>query len=55
MTNRRPMARRASSGPGLPRGPLGPIVLGTLLVVVAFGSAFLTGAIGGQPPTDRFG
>ncbi len=50
MTHRRPMARRTSSGSGRPRGPLGPIVLGTLLVVAAFGSALLTGAIGGQPP-----
>jgi len=52
VTDRRPMARRASPGPGpgLPRGPRGPIVLGSVLVAIAFGSALLTGAIGGQPP-----
>jgi outer membrane protein assembly factor BamB len=43
------MARRASSGPGLPRGPLGPIALGSLLVVLV--GAVLAGVMGGQSPT----
>ena len=47
MTNRRPMARRTTSGPGLPRGPLGAVLLGTLVALAVVGS-LLAAVIGGQ-------
>ena len=49
MTHRRPMARRTTSGPGLPRGPLGAVLVGTLVALAVVGS-LLGVAVGGQAP-----
>ena len=53
MTDRQPMAHPTAPEPGRSRGPLGPIVLGSLVVVAIVGSLLLTGVLGGQTPKDR--
>ncbi len=51
MTDRQPMAHPTSSGHGVPRGPGGPILLGSVLAAaVVVGALLVTSVIGTQSP-----